>query len=613
MLYNIVIISLGIAAVSSFVLAIYTWHQSRVSNPIALSVSVLMLLVTGWLLLHILEIAGDDWPLKEFGYQAKFLGVVFVPVAWFIFALQYTGRHTDQPRLRILLLSIVPTLTTILIWTNDSHHLMWSKRTFTTSGDLHIIVGTVAGWFWVHAVYSYLLIFGGAYLLFRRFISSPRLYRRQLTSVMIAVAVPMTANAITIVGNMPIDFTPYAFVITGITFAWGLLRYQLLDLLPVARSLVVDSMVDGMIVLDAQARIVDVNPAAEKIIGRNESDLIGKPIMEAIGLLARQPELVQRHNVPEMTQGEITLNEGDQVRYLDVRVSPLHDKAGTLTGRVIMLRDITERKLAEQRIQNQNEALLKANEELALARQQAEEATQLKSQFLATMSHELRTPLNAIIGFTQIQLAGMAGELTPEQRHYQERVAANSEHLLGLINDILDLSKIEAGRMDILRKPFHLRDWITEIVDQNRILAEEKGLQLEVDVDPQLPDIVIGDAVRLKQVVINLLSNAIKFTETGSVQIQLCYNDRNTWKIIVRDSGIGIPAHAQETVFEEFRQVDGTPSRQYGGTGLGLAIVRKLVLMMGGSIRLKSEVGKGSAFTIIIPDLKEVETRIPQL
>ena len=167
--------------------------------------------------------------------------------------------------------------------------------------------------------------------------------------------------------------------------------------------------------------------------------------------------------------------------YLDVRASSLHDRRGAITGRVVILRDITRRKQTEQQIQAKNMALVKANEELGIARRQAEHATQLKSQFLATMSHELRTPLNAIIGYTEIQLAGMTGELTEEQTDYQGRVLANAEHLLGLINDVLDLSKIEAGRMELARKPFDVRPWIDDIAMQNRILAQDKGLQFEVE------------------------------------------------------------------------------------------------------------------------------------
>jgi two-component system, sensor histidine kinase and response regulator len=287
--------------------------------------------------------------------------------------------------------------------------------------------------------------------------------------------------------------------------------------------------------------------------------------------------------------------------YNELTLAPIHNEHGNLTHYVGISNDVTNRVLAEEKVSQQNEELLIANQKLALARKQAEEIARLKSQFLATMSHELRTPLNAIIGYTEIQLAGMVGELSSEQKDYQIRVLANADHLLGLINDVLDLSKIEAGRMELVQKPFALRPWLDEIEAQVRGLADEKHLAYSASLDERLPYELLGDAARIKQIAINLLSNAFKFTDKGSVKIQLRKHGRDAWKLIVEDTGIGIPSHAQEVIFEEFRQVDSSSQRRQGGTGLGLSIVRKLCLMMGGNIRVKSKVGEGSIFTVILP------------
>jgi PAS domain S-box-containing protein len=609
--YSVVMLALGAAAGLSFFLAVRAWQQRQSAGSTALAMVVLTAGVTWWVLCYTLEIALIDPALKTLPSQGKYLGIVIVPVAWFAFSVSYAGRGGWLTRRRIAALSVVPALTTIMIWTNDLHRWMWESRSLVDTGEFAVLTSVPAFWFWVHAAYSYLLILGGTWVLIRQFMHAPGVYRRQLSALFVAVITPLVANAITIFGTGAIDWTPFAFTILGLALTWGFLRYQLLDLAPVARDLVIDSMTDGMIVLDTAERIVDLNPAAEQIIRKPASEVIGQPITRAVDLLREQPELAQQYRVTDAVHNEVVVERDGIRRYLDVRISPLHDAQKRLTGRVIVLRDITERKHIEQQVQTQNEALVKANEELLLARQQAEHATQLKSQFLATMSHELRTPLNAIIGYTEIQLAGMTGEMTQEQSDYQERILANAEHLLGLINDVLDLSKIEAGRMDLIQKPFALRAWLDDIVLQNRVLAESKSLQFDYDLDALLPEKVIADATRLKQVVINLLSNAIKFTDSGMVRLEILKNDRDTWKIVVTDTGIGIPAHAQETVFDEFRQVDGTSRRQHGGTGLGLAIVRKLVLMMGGNIRLKSEVGKGSTFTVILPLVVDTEA-VPQ-
>jgi signal transduction histidine kinase len=199
----------------------------------------------------------------------------------------------------------------------------------------------------------------------------------------------------------------------------------------------------------------------------------------------------------------------------------------------------------------------------------------------------------------------MAGEMNDEQREYQERVLANADHLLSLINDVLDLSKVEAGRMDLVQKRFSLQAWLDDIMQETRILADQKGLTFAAEIDSQLPETIIGDQSRIKQMVINLVSNAVKFTEEGAVRVELRQQDATYWQIIVSDTGIGIPPHTQETIFEEFRQVDSSARRQYGGTGLGLAIVRKFARMMNGSVRVASEVNQGSTFTITLPLITE--------
>jgi signal transduction histidine kinase len=285
----------------------------------------------------------------------------------------------------------------------------------------------------------------------------------------------------------------------------------------------------------------------------------------------------------------------------ELRLTPMQDDFGTTTHFVGVATDITDRKIAEQRIRAQNDALIRTNHALDEARKQAEEVTRLKSEFLATMSHELLTPLHTIIGYTDIQLAGMTGELTDEQRNYLERVLRRAEHLLGLINDVLDLSRIEAGRIEVVRKPFSPKELLHSIVEKTTQLAQAKGLEMKYAIDEQLPDTMIGDAERLRQIAIHLLSNSIKFTESGYVQIRFRRHDPDTWTLSVSDTGIGIPAHLQEAIFDEFRQGDSSWRRQYGGTGLGLAIVRKLVLLMGGNIRVQSKIYSGSSFNVYLP------------
>lgn len=239
--------------------------------------------------------------------------------------------------------------------------------------------------------------------------------------------------------------------------------------------------------------------------------------------------------------------------------------------------------------------------ELEASEARAREASRVKSEFLATMSHELRTPLNAMIGFSEIMMAGMGGTLDDDARHMTTRIHANSQRLLELINDILDLSKIEARRVELNAVPFSPRKLVDGLETEIESLAVKKGLIFKVEIDPQLPDRLMGDESLIAKVVINLLSNAVKFTEKGYVSLHLDAGADRKWTITVRDTGTGIPPHALEYIFDPFRQIDGSSQRAYGGTGLGLAIVRELVRTMDGTVRVESAVGKGSTFVVSLP------------
>ncbi|WP_448266990.1 ATP-binding protein [Nostoc sp. DSM 114159] len=263
--------------------------------------------------------------------------------------------------------------------------------------------------------------------------------------------------------------------------------------------------------------------------------------------------------------------------------------------------------LANQQLRETHEQLIFKNQELERQQQQIQmqnfkllEASRLKSLFLATISHELRTPMNAIIGFSQILLRPKFGQLTNQQADMVERILNNGKHLLMLLNEVLDFSKLEGGGLDLKAERFDISKVINLVVSEMRSLADAKNLSLLVQTDLQNP-LIFNDPVRVKQILINLLSNAIKFTESGEISVEVKELPGNRVVVIVKDTGIGIAPKDFKHIFEAFRQVDQTITRKYPGTGLGLAIIDSLVRMMGGKIFLESKLGVGSIFKIELP------------
>ncbi|MCL6536865.1 MAG: PAS domain-containing protein, partial [Armatimonadetes bacterium] len=349
----------------------------------------------------------------------------------------------------------------------------------------------------------------------------------------------------------------------------------------------------------------DRNGVYLEVYAPDESQLL-VPKAHALGRTVREilpPELAERvmhafqlvlaTREPFLLEYSIPINGED--RYYEARIVPYTDDAV-----ISLVRDVHERKMAQMLLEQMNqrleEALIEANE-MAV---RAEAANHAKSEFLANMSHEIRTPMNGIIGMVQLL---EDTPLTPEQAELLRTLKNSANFLLGLLNDILDLSKIESGKMTLESIPVSMRELVHEAANLFSGRVSEKGLILQAHIDPNAPDWVQGDPVRLRQIVANFISNAIKFTHEGTVTVMLLPSPtypQGVW-IGVQDTGIGVPEDKQESLFEAFTQADASTTRKYGGTGLGLAISKKLVEMMGGRIGVESEVGVGSLFYVDLP------------
>ncbi len=286
----------------------------------------------------------------------------------------------------------------------------------------------------------------------------------------------------------------------------------------------------------------------------------------------------------------------------DTEVGLLEDLGDTISFGMESLAARRERADAmcalERAHEELEERVQQRTQELLIAKEAAESADRIKSAFLATMSHELRTPLNSIIGFTGILVQGLAGDLNAEQKKQLGMVQSSAQHLLALINDVLDLSKIEAGQLTLAHDRFDLRELVSRALGTIRPMADRKGVHLETQVDPTVGDF-LGDRRRVEQVLLNLLSNAVKFTESGEVSVHVTRMP-GAIQVAVRDTGIGIPSVHRRSLFEPFFQIDSGIARRHEGSGLGLSICRRLVELMGGTIEVSSTPGEGSVFTFTV-------------
>jgi PAS domain S-box-containing protein len=376
------------------------------------------------------------------------------------------------------------------------------------------------------------------------------------------------------------------------------------------RSLI-DHLPESIYVKDAEGRYLVDNPAHRQILGvEREEQVLGKtdhdflPSERAAAYFADEQAVV-KSGQPLVDHDELLIDHTGHARWLLTTKVPLFAEgpAGPVViGLVGISHDITERKCIEAEWQRAKEA--------------AEAANRAKSDFLAKMSHEIRTPMNGIIGMTELALDT---QLTGEQRECMQMVLASADSLLTVINDILDFSKIEAGKLQLEPAPFPVRDSLTDAVRTLGLRAQQKGLELLCHVAPGVPDILVGDLGRLRQVLVNLVGNAIKFTEKGEVVVSVSLEGTGqrekpgergggvngsaadpceacTLHFSVSDTGIGIPPEKHQAIFEPFEQVDGSVSRRFGGTGLGLAISSQLVSLMGGRLEVQSDVGQGSRF-----------------
>jgi Signal transduction histidine kinase len=567
--------------------------RSRLRTPTSGPFCIALLLNSSWALGYAIELSLPSLEDKLLVFQIRCSFLCFYAPAWFEMIHRMTR---GQPLIRgwmIPAVLLVPVVSLALLWLPGPGQNPLFRHSFwvDASGGMPVLRNALGPWGIIYYLYNY-AVWGVIFLLLLPRKQQTPWERRGCLFFLVAAFIGWTTDLLHLfkLTHPPgLNYAPILFPVTSTLIAFSLLRHRLLNLAPVARAALIERLEDRILVFDGNNHIVDHNHAATTTLGLDKSGAFGRA---AADILAPWPPLLHLFSIPGNPRAEVTIGATDFEASLFDVLEP-----GDIgpRARVLVLTDITRRKETEN--------------QLRLAKEAAEAAGRAQSRFLATMSHEIRTPMNGVIGFIQL-LQGTS--LDPKQREYLDLIDHSTRSLLVIINDVLDYSKIAANQLGIERIRCDLRAIAEHTRRLLQPLAAEKHLRFTTSVDAGVPREIISDPVRLQQILTNLLGNALKFTGEGSVSLKISSPAPDLIELEVSDTGIGIAPEQQSRIFTPFSQADTSTTRRFGGTGLGLSITRRLCELMGGSLTVQSEPGRGSVFTATLhaPAAAPLETSL---
>ncbi len=524
-----------------------------------------------------LTLSGAFWALTEafetlsytaeqqiFWSKVGYIGKESLPVMFLLFALEYAYSRQKLGLGWRLLLWVFPVITVLVVMTNDWHGLFWPAYRTVDQYSWLVLVFDHGIWFWMTLVYNYALILAGSLLLVHMAWRSLQIYRRQGFFILAGVAIPLAANAFYITGRAPLpglDLTPLAFAVSAVAFALSLYRYHLLDLVPVARDLLIETLDDGVVVLDLQGRVVDMNPASRLLLGLDDHSL-GAPFTQVFPAWQNPPVSSQEDD--ETTRSEVMVGEYSQ-RVVEMVVKSLHDKRGKFIGRLVVLSDISQRKQMEK----------------------------MRDDLVNTLVHDLRNPLGSVL------LALNSLELQVDDTADMLMIARHSaESMLGIVNEILDVSRLQVGQMPVRFEALNVRMMIDRVLKLAQPLALEKQLKFTTSLDGNLP-FAHGDYDLVERILQNLVGNAVKYSPVGG-EVAICAREDKSMSMVVvqvADAGPGIAPEIMPYMFDLFVTGQGRGK----GSGIGLFFCRLAVEAQGGRIWAENLLSGGAILSFSLP------------
>jgi PAS domain S-box-containing protein len=566
----------------------YVWR--RRGDALAVSLLVMLLAALEWSVAYALELSVGDLATRQLWGDLKYVGICLLTPAWLAFVYYYIGRTRWPSRLVGALLAVEPLVLLVLLANDATHDLV---RFYPAGGGPVAEAGPV---FWVHLAYTDLLLWAGTAVFVIASARLSRLYRRQSIVVFASVLLPWVANLLFNLDVGPfgrVDLSPFAFTVTAAVLVFGVFRFGLLDQRPMARSQIFETISDPVLLLDPYGRVIDANPAAERLVGRPAAAAVGHHAVRLI------PALGDRA-IGHATASEITVAG----RTYDLAVSPLPGRPGRRGGQLLVARDITERRQAQQNLRAALDREHVATEQLGAALTREQAATEhlrgldeLKSGFLQAVSHDLRTPLASVLGIA-LTLERSSRALPPgEVDDLLGRLTANARRLDRILGGLLDLDRLARGIVEPRRARVDLGALVAAIVDQTRadLLSDHP---IFVDVTPVE---VAVDSAKVERIVENLLVNASRHTPPGTpIWVRVDRRDPGAL-LTVADAGPGVPAEQRERIFQPFHR-GPSETTHAPGSGVGLALVAQFASLHGGRAWVEPRSGGGASFQVLLPD-----------
>jgi PAS domain S-box-containing protein len=566
--------------------AYYVWRHRRSSAGTSLAV---VLAAAGWWgLAYALELAATELPTKLLWGDAKWLGICLLPPAWFAFIMQYTGHHRWVNRTTMIALAIPPAVVIVLL-ANQSTHDLIRYYPPSAAADPEDAIAQVGPLFWPFLVYADLVVWGCTALFVWTLVRRSRLYWRQSLLLTVTLLLPFLANILHNLNVGPfgrVELTPFLFVLTGAVLVWGVFRFRLLDLAPIARSRIFQLMQDAVVVLDPYGRVVDANLAAERLLGQPVGQAVGQPLAQ---LLPGWTTAISNGGASTSsdTPGEEVVVAG---RAYELTVSALPDRQGQPTGVLLIARDVSERRLAERDLRD------------SLAREQAatehlRALDEMKTTFLQAVSHDLRTPLTTVLGVALTLERRATGLPADDVADLLHRLSSNARKLDGLLADLLDLDRLARGALVPRRQ-------VVDVGELTRRVVDEAGVAGEHAVVVTAPTVRIAvDAPKVERIVENLVVNAARHTPAGTTIWVRVEPRRDGVLLVVEDEGPGVSAQLREQIFQPFRKGRNVAGHA-PGSGIGLALVARFAGLHGGRAWAQDRPGGGASFRVFLPNVQ---------